>query len=397
MKKSGPSVKKKKKTKSVVKKTINIKENKKTEKKSKKIDFFHFFRKNKSSKIEKKDSKFLGLLKFLRMRGKRIVFLMMLMMLFVISFYAYHRHTTYNSIQLITKDDMALEYGSTQYDIQDFIEKVDGKIVSIKNEVDTSMVGSQEVVVEVKKENIVKDIPLVISVVDTVAPVIEVKNDKITITRGNDCNLLDNITSVRDEIDGDIPYNGEAGEGSTFYYQFQYDADALGNVGEHEIKVLAKDKNGNSVEKSFILEVVAPKRSYSQPVYYNAPANANASDLVSIAYSYVGYPYVGGTNGPNTFDCSGFVQYVYSRVGIHVSRSATTQIYDGIGVPYEEIQPGDIISWGYSGGAVTHSALYVGDGQMIHAANPSMGVILSSVNFWLERSGTTILSVRRIQ
>ena len=71
-------------------------------------------------------------------------------------------------------------------------------------------------------------------------------------------------------------------------------------------------------------------------------------------------------------------------------------MYDGVGVSYENAQPGDILVWGYAGGYATHSALYIGNGQMIHAANPSQGVIISSVDWWLRGSGTTILSVRRV-
>ena len=96
------------------------------------------------------------------------------------------------------------------------------------------------------------------------------------------------------------------------------------------------------------------------------------------------------------FDCSGFVQYVYSRVGIYVSRSSYTQAYDGYGVSYSEAQPGDILNWGH-GGQVTHSALYVGGGMMIHATNPSQGVVLSNVAAWESGSYDTLMGVRRIQ
>ena len=84
-------------------------------------------------------------------------------------------------------------------------------------------------------------------------------------------------------------------------------------------------------------------------------------------------------------------------MGINVSRSTSTQLYDGYPVSYQSAQPGDILLWGYGDGNVSHSALYVGNGQMIHATNPSQGVILSDVNYWLNGSGTYIVSVRRIQ
>ena len=77
------------------------------------------------------------------------------------------------------------------------------------------------------------------------------------------------------------------------------------------------------------------------------------------------------------------------------SRGTWTQQYEGVGVSYSEIQPGDVIIWGYADGQPTHSALYVGNGQMIHAANYGTGVIQSDVGYWLSGSGTHILTVRR--
>ena len=86
----------------------------------------------------------------------------------------------------------------------------------------------------------------------------------------------------------------------------------------------------------------------------------------------------------------------YSQVGIYVSRSSSTQYYDGVAVSYQDAQPGDILSWGH-GGVVTHSALYVGNGMMIHATNPSQGVIASSVAGWESGSIDNLMAVRRIQ
>ena len=134
----------------------------------------------------------------------------------------------------------------------------------------------------------------------------------------------------------------------------------------------------------------------SLPVYANVDPSAYGNDVSSIAYSLVGSPYVSGGNSPYGFDCSGFVQYVYSLVGVGVSRSSYTQLYDGVGVSYQDAQPGDIVLWGY-GSTVTHSSLYVGNGTMIHAANPGTGVIVSNIDGWLRGSGSQIVSVRRIQ
>lgn len=315
-------------------------------------------------------------------------------LLLMVSCYVYHDYYTYNSIKVVVKENAAVEYGSANYNLNDLIEKVDGEIVSVKNDIDTTVEGEHEVVVEVKKDNIVKDVPIVLNVVDMSGPVINLNEDRVTITEGDDYDLTHNVISVLDEVDGEMYYNGEVNDDSTMYYNFSYNQDEIDNVGEHEVVVNAKDSKGNLSTRAFTL--VVEERKYYAPVYYDVPASAYGGSVVGVAYSLVGYPYIGGANGPYGFDCSGFVQYVYSRVGVNVSRSTWTQMYDGVGVSYENAQPGDILVWGYYGGYATHSALYIGNGQMIHAANPSEGVIISSVDWWLRGSGTTILTVRRV-
>lgn len=324
----------------------------------------------------------------------RCLSLIGLVLLLMVSCYVYHNYYTYNSIKVVVKDNAAVEYGTANYNLSDLIKKVDGEIVSVKNNIDTTVEGEHEVVVEVKKDNIVKDVPIVLNVVDTAGPVINLNEERVTITEGDDYDLTHNVASVIDEVDGEMYYNGEVNDDTRMYYNFSYNQDEIDYVGEHEVVVNAKDSKGNMSTRSFIL--VVEERKYYAPVYYNAPSSQYGGSVVGVAYSLVGYPYIGGANGPYGFDCSGFVQYVYSRVGVGVSRSTWTQMYDGVGVSYENAQPGDILVWGYYGGYATHSALYIGNGQMIHAANPSEGVIISSVDYWLRGSGTTILSVRRV-
>lgn len=333
----------------------------------------------------------------------KVLSLIMLSLIIMFSCYVYHNYYTYRTIQVVVKDNAAIEYGSPNYNINDYIKKVEGEIVSVKNDIDTNVVGEQEVIVEVKKNHIVKDVPIVISVVDTTAPVIQLKEEKVTITQGDDFDLTSNVDSVNDQVDGIISYLNEVQEDSNFYYHLDYNAEEINNVGSHEVLVHAMDKYGNVADSSFILEVLEKPKPVvvsnpvmEQPIYSNLPANASGGDLVSIAYSLVGSPYISGSNGPYGFDCSGFVQYVFSRVGISVSRSSYTQAFDGVGVSYEEAQPGDILSWGH-GGQVTHSALYVGDGMMVHATNPSQGVVASSVAGWERGSADSLMSVRRIQ
>lgn len=111
------------------------------------------------------------------------------------------------------------------------------------------------------------------------------------------------------------------------------------------------------------------------------------NDICAFARSFEGYPYVYGGNGPNYFDCSGFVLYVYKHFGYSFSRGAQEQYMDGLHVSMNELLPGDLVFFmgsSYSDRSnfrsITHVGLYLGDGCFIHASNPSTGVIISSLS-----------------
>lgn len=294
----------------------------------------------------------------------------------------------YKDIQVYVSNTAAIEYGSVNYDIKKIVKEVEGKIVSVKNDVDTSVLGEQEVILEVKSGGIVKKVPVLVSVVDNGLPIIELNSDYVSITEGDSYNLINNISYVSDDVDGELMYSEHHLDGIG-YYTFMCDDD-WHSVGTHTITVTAYDSFGNSSSTVFTLEV-----SPRPVVYYNLPPNIHGGDMVATAYSLLGAPYMANGTGQGGFDCSGFVQYVYSTAGINISRSTWTQLYDGYPVSFESMQPGDIIIWGYNG-QPTHSSLYVGNGQMIHATNPTQGVILSDVYFWINGSGTSIISIRRI-
>lgn len=100
---------------------------------------------------------------------------------------------------------------------------------------------------------------------------------------------------------------------------------------------------------------------------------SNATGVVAIAMQYVGKPYVYGASGPNAFDCSGLVQYVYAQAGISLPRTSYAQGSAGVHVSASEAQPGDIV---YYGG---HVGIYAGNGMMIDAGNPGTGVVYRAV------------------
>lgn len=86
----------------------------------------------------------------------------------------------------------------------------------------------------------------------------------------------------------------------------------------------------------------------------------------------MGKPYVWGGTDPNVgADCSGFVQYVYNHFGITLPRTAAQQAQVGVEITLAEAQPGDLIFYADDGVRVSHVAMYIGDGKIVHASNPA--------------------------
>lgn len=116
---------------------------------------------------------------------------------------------------------------------------------------------------------------------------------------------------------------------------------------------------------------------------YSTNAELRAA-IVSYALEYVGDAYVsGGTSLATGTDCSGFTCFVYADFGYSISRTPEGQYTGaGRGIDYSEIQPGDIICYSSNGGkSCTHVAMYIGDGQVVHAANSRKGVITSKAEY----------------
>ncbi|MFJ8730455.1 NlpC/P60 family protein [Streptomyces bauhiniae] len=104
---------------------------------------------------------------------------------------------------------------------------------------------------------------------------------------------------------------------------------------------------------------------------------SRASAAVAYAYRKLGSPYVWGATGPNAFDCSGLIQAAYRSAGISLPRTTYAQINAGRRVSRSQLQPGDLVFF-YSG--VSHVGIYVGNGRMIHAPNPSAPVRVAPID-----------------
>lgn len=103
------------------------------------------------------------------------------------------------------------------------------------------------------------------------------------------------------------------------------------------------------------------------------------SQVVAYAKQFLGNPYVfGGTNLTSGIDCSSFTQQILRKFGYSISRTSYAQIQDGTPVTYSDLLPGDLVFYGFNR-IVSHVAIYIGDGKIIHASGSKTGVIISGV------------------
>ena len=142
-------------------------------------------------------------------------------------------------------------------------------------------------------------------------------------------------------------------------------------------------------------EVVSENQAYSinlaEEEETGVPYNEVVSNqIVNYALNFVGNPYVyGGNSLTNGTDCSGFTKLIFSNYGIYLPRSAPERAYSGVSVGLDNIMPGDLVLSGY-GGQVCHVAIYIGNGQLVHALNSDVGIVVTSLYIM------PILDVRRV-
>lgn len=131
------------------------------------------------------------------------------------------------------------------------------------------------------------------------------------------------------------------------------------------------------VEISFKLERGVPIDEVAAGTSDGTSSSGKAS-MVSYAMQFLGNRYVyGGTSLTNGTDCSGFTMRIYEHFGYSIPRTSGTQASYFRGISSSEAKPGDLFFYG-SGGRVNHVAMYIGNGQVIHASNARTGIKISN-------------------
>ena len=103
----------------------------------------------------------------------------------------------------------------------------------------------------------------------------------------------------------------------------------------------------------------------------DVPASGRAGAAISYAMAQVGDAYVYGAAGPSAFDCSGLTMMAWAQAGVALPHSSSAQYASGAKVAASDLQPGDLVFY-YS--PISHVGMYIGNGMIVHAANPGSGV-----------------------
>jgi len=113
----------------------------------------------------------------------------------------------------------------------------------------------------------------------------------------------------------------------------------------------------------------------------------NMDKAINLLKQQLGKPYVWGNEGPDSFDCSGLVQYIYKNaLGKNLPRVSYEQCKVGKAVSREDLQPGDLVFFDtMNKGRVSHVGIYIGNNEFTHAANSKKGVIKSTLTGYYDK------------
>lgn len=185
---------------------------------------------------------------------------------------------------------------------------------------------------------------------------------------------------VSEELDGWVKVDIEEGFGyvSTDYVELSTEFVEAESKEEEEARLEKEEKEREAARKAAArAQAERESSSSSSTPVQSVSGSGTGSQVANFALQFVGNPYVyGGTSLTNGADCSGFVMSVYANFGVSLPHSSAADRnvgYDVGGI--ENAQPGDIVC--YSG----HVAIYIGNGQIVHASTSKTGIIVSNATY----------------
>lgn len=142
----------------------------------------------------------------------------------------------------------------------------------------------------------------------------------------------------------------------------------------------------SAISLTLSTDIIFANNSYKEEAVqanYLSTPQASAQQIVNYAKQQLGKPYVWSTAGPNTFDCSGFIYYVFSHNGYNISRTSVEDYWGNSNIKkVSSHKPGDLIFFKGTYGETNHPShigIMINDTQFIHAANEKTGVIITNI------------------
>jgi uncharacterized protein YgiM (DUF1202 family) len=142
------------------------------------------------------------------------------------------------------------------------------------------------------------------------------------------------------------------------------------------------DSDEGYISKEFVdISYELPKAVSITELKYGTGVSDVRVNVVQYAKQFLGNPYVwGGTSLTNGTDCSGFVLSILAKYGVSLPRTSSAQSSSGSAVDLGDVLPGDLVFYG-SGGSVSHVAMCIGGGQVIHASTRATGIKISNMYY----------------
>ncbi len=123
---------------------------------------------------------------------------------------------------------------------------------------------------------------------------------------------------------------------------------------------------------------------YYAPISGNPPAvGTGVKAVIAYAMAQVGKPYLWAAAGPNAFDCSGLTLMAWRQAGKSLPHWSVAQFAQSTRISAAQLRPGDLVFWGSTPGTIHHVAMYIGNGQIVHAPRTGQPVQVNSMYYWV--------------
>jgi cell wall-associated NlpC family hydrolase len=152
------------------------------------------------------------------------------------------------------------------------------------------------------------------------------------------------------------------------------EAQLVGEQGKKKEEIEKKIAEHERLISQLKVDISVLEKAMYQPMGFISPNLF--SGVVRLALEHQGEPYVWGTAGPDRFDCSGLVWYVFKQLGVALPRTVAGQYKAGRPIPKDQLQPGDLVFFRNLG----HVGIYIGNGQFVHAPHTGSYVRVESLN-----------------